>query len=62
MGKAEGCKGGDDCRDPKHLCKIAKKEQDFGRVRELVRGAEFYCGKCGRAARSPANLCKPEKI
>jgi hypothetical protein len=61
MGRDERCKGGDDCRDEAHLCKVVKKG-DFDLLRELVRDAQHLCGKCGRAANSPARLCRPEKI
>jgi len=63
MGKSyeRDCKGGEDCTDEAHLCKIAKRG-DLERIRELVRGARFFCRKCGRATRDPQNLCKPIDI
>lgn len=56
------CKGGDNCHEENHLCRIAMKDRDFGRVREIVRGAEYYCKNCGRAAHKAENLCHPSKI
>lgn len=63
MGKEheQPCKGGDDCYDEKHLCKIAKGG-DPEIIRPLVRNAVFFCRKCGRAAHDGANLCRPVKI
>ncbi len=55
------CKGGEDCSDEKHLCKIAGKK-DFNRVRDIVREARYFCMKCGRAAHNNVNLCKPAEI
>lgn len=48
------------CRE-RHLCKLAKREE-FDRIRELVKGAAWYCAKCGRAARDKASLCRPEPL
>lgn len=53
-----GCKEGKKCQ---HLCKLAKRE-DFEQLRALVKGAEFICTKCGRAAREPDNLCEPSRL
>ena len=55
------CPGGNDCYDGAHLCKIAGKK-DLELVRKLVKGALYFCRKCGRAALSPDNLCKPEEL
>lgn len=52
------CKGGEDCEDSRHLCKIAAK-RDFEVLRGLIKDARYYCRKCGRAAREAVNLCKP---
>ncbi len=43
------------------LCKIVASG-DFDRVKEIVKDAEYYCRKCGRAAQLEENLCKPAKI
>lgn len=63
MGKKykNDCKGGEDCHDNNHLCKIAGRK-DLNYVRDLVRDSRFVCRKCGRAAHNNANLCKPEEI
>jgi hypothetical protein len=55
------CKGGDNCHEANHLCRIVI-QGDFGRVKEIVRDAQFYCKKCGRAARLEENLCDPSRI
>lgn len=55
------CKGGEDCVEEAHLCKIAKRG-DIERMRELVRGARYFCRKCGRATRDAEHLCKPLEI
>jgi hypothetical protein len=55
------CKGGSDCHQENHLCKIVIR-QEFDRVREAVKDAQYYCKHCGRAAHSEASLCKPSKI
>ncbi len=55
------CKGGSDCHEENHLCKIVTR-QEFDRVREIVRDAIYYCKKCGRAAHKEDNLCRPARI
>ncbi len=55
------CVGGADCFNEDHLCKIAGKK-DFELIRKLVRDAQYYCKKCGRASHEAANLCKPSEI
>jgi hypothetical protein len=37
---------------------ISTKEE----YKDLVRGAKFFCKKCGRAAKNERNLCEPEKL
>lgn len=59
--KRGDCKGGEDCYNNDHLCKIAGRK-DFELVRVLVRDAAYFCRKCGRAANRDARLCKPVKI
>ena len=54
------CKDAKNCREM-HLCKLVKRDE-FEQVRKLVRDAEFFCEKCGRAARERDNLCKPSRI
>jgi hypothetical protein len=44
-----------------HLCRIIL-QKDLGRIKELVKDAQFYCKNCGRAARSEENLCNPSRI
>lgn len=62
MGKHEKqCRGGDDCRDEKHLCKIVKKN-GAEQIRSLVRNSRFFCRKCGRSAHDEKNLCNPLDI
>lgn len=63
MGKkySKDCKGGEDCNDDAHLCKIAGR-RDLTLVRELVRNSRYVCRKCGRAAHNYVNLCKPEEL
>jgi hypothetical protein len=55
------CKGGDDCFDEGHLCKIVK-QQNHEQIRQIVKDAEYFCRKCGRAAQKEIYLCKPLKI
>ena len=46
------------------MCKLAEKgmpKKKFAKYSEIVGGAEYICKKCGRAAASKSNLCKPEK-
>jgi hypothetical protein len=63
MGKENDkpCRGGEDCSNKDHLCRIAKRE-DMELLRQLVRDARFSCHKCGRAAHDEKNLCKPAKL
>jgi hypothetical protein len=44
----------------KHLCELSKAG-DFDLIKELARGAQFVCTKCGRAAREERNLCAPSR-
>lgn len=47
------------------LCKLAKDDvpdEYFADYADLVRMPKYICRKCGRAAVSKDNLCKPEKI
>ena len=55
------CKGAVECHAVNHLCRIIVSG-DLGRVKKLVKDAQYYCKRCGRAAKSETNLCKPSKI
>ncbi|MDP6685982.1 MAG: hypothetical protein QGI05_03420 [Candidatus Omnitrophota bacterium] len=55
------CNSPQNCHEQNHICKIILTK-DLGRIKELVKGAEFYCKNCGRAARNEENLCNPSKI
>jgi hypothetical protein len=55
------CKGGEDCYEEGHLCKIVKRT-NFDRLRELIKDARYYCGKCGRSAHEAENLCRPVEL
>ncbi len=57
----KGCKGGEDCSNEEHLCKIAGRK-DFDRVRDVVKDSRYFCSKCGRAAHIDKHLCKPLEI
>ena len=63
MGKENDkpCRGGDDCSNEEHLCKVAKRE-DLELLRQLARDARFSCRKCGRSAHDQKNLCRPERL
>ena len=46
----------------KTLCRMTKiLSDDFEAYAELVKGAKFVCGKCGRAAAKKKSMCKPRK-
>ena len=55
------CKGGENCHEENHLCKISARK-DLDRVKKLVKDAAYFCKHCGRAAHDPENLCDPSKI
>ena len=55
------CWNNAECHDENHLCRIILK-RDLGRIKELVKDAQYYCKNCGRAARESGNLCDPSKI
>jgi len=55
------CHSAQQCHDENHLCRIILRK-DLGRVRGIVKDAEFFCKNCGRAAHDAANLCNPSKI
>ncbi len=47
----------------KTLCKLIKNLDDrFEDYAARVKGAQFVCAKCGRAAAKKKHLCKPKKI
>lgn len=49
----------------KRLCKLADKKfikENFNEYVRMVAPPGYICRKCGRAAASEENLCKPEKI
>ncbi len=60
MGKKydKECKGGDECYEEEHLCKISKRG-DLDQIRDVIRDARFFCRRCGRSAHEAYNLCKP---
>jgi hypothetical protein len=58
---SEECRGGEDCREERHLCRIAARG-DHERLRELIRDAKYFCRKCGRSARDASNLCRPTNL
>ncbi len=63
MGKGNDkpCKGGDDCRNDDHLCRIEKRG-DMELLRRLGNDARFSCRKCGRSAHEEKNLCKSARL
>ena len=55
------CKGDQNCHEENHLCRIIIRK-DLGRIKELVKDANFFCKNCGRASHNQENLCNPSKI
>jgi len=55
------CRGNQQCHDENHICRLIIKK-DLGRIKELVKDAQFFCKNCGRAAHDEGNLCNPSKI
>jgi hypothetical protein len=49
------------CREghDKHICQL---KDDLEKVKKLVKGAEYVCKSCGRAAKNEENLCNPTKL
>jgi hypothetical protein len=45
----------------KHLCHISGL-RNMKTVGQLAKDAQYVCIVCGRAAKSPSNLCEPGKI
>ena len=56
--------GSHKCREnhEKHICQIKDIKEDLDMVKDLVRDPLFICKRCGRAAKSEDNLCKPSKL
>ena len=52
------CKGGEDCQDRRHLCRVSK-DGDIERMREIIKDARYFCRKCGRSTHEAEHLCKP---
>jgi len=50
--------------DKKSLCKWKSGDidSDQKKFKKLVKDAKYFCSKCGRAARSKSNLCKPAEL
>jgi hypothetical protein len=50
--------------DKKSLCKWKSDDidKDRKRFKKLVRNAQYFCRKCGRAAGAKDNLCKPDDL
>ncbi len=49
----------------KHLCllkNIGFVKKNLEEYKELVRTPSHVCRKCGRAAATKKNLCKPERL
>lgn len=63
MGKSfvHKCHSQEQDHEENHLCRIIIK-MDLGRIKKLVKDAQFYCKSCGRAAHKKDNLCEPSKI
>lgn len=55
------CHADNKCHEENHLCRIILRK-DLGRIKELVKDAQYFCKNCGRAAHSPDNLCNPSKV
>ena len=55
------CKNPQDCHEENHMCRIIIRK-DLGRIKELVKDAQFFCKNCGRAAHDKGNLCNPSKL
>ena len=55
------CHSKEQHHEENHLCRIAAKH-DLERVKKMVKGAQFFCKNCGRAANSEEHLCDPSKI
>jgi hypothetical protein len=52
-------------KEKTRLCKLADKnfiKKKFNEYADLVSPPGYICRKCGRAAVSDKNLCKPKKI
>jgi hypothetical protein len=45
----------------RHLCELVKNMTQE-QYRSLIRNAQYFCQRCGRAAKSNENLCFPEDI
>jgi hypothetical protein len=49
--------------DDESLCELRKRiKKHLEEYKRLVRDPTHVCRKCGRAARDPDNLCKPEPL
>jgi hypothetical protein len=51
--------------DKKKLCSLVKKKilsEQLDDYIKLVKKPKYVCTKCGRAANSDKNLCKPKEI
>ena len=44
-----------------HLCVLVEARQ-MQTVADLARDGKYICGRCGRVAAKPENLCEPVKL
>jgi len=56
------CRGGTDCRETHHHCRMVTRRGDPEKLRPLVKDAKYFCKKCGRTAHKNENLCKPATL
>ncbi len=45
-----------------HMCDLMAKKTPIAELKKVVKGAQYLCAKCGRAAAKEENLCAPEKL
>jgi hypothetical protein len=46
-----------------HLCDLVRRgEVSQEQLKEFVRDPNYICNKCGRSAKTAANLCEPKQL
>ena len=45
-----------------HLCQLIATNEPLDSIKDLVKDAQFICGRCKRVANDECNLCDPQPL
>jgi len=61
MGHKHRCKGGENCHDEEHLCRIIIRK-DLETIKEAGEGRRVLLQEMRPGARNDGNLCDPSRL